>query len=424
MAHGGKHLRASEPFFTRLLGSNRRGVLLFASAAVIGLLLFSVAAFFPPVSQNPLPASSAPISPDAQTTADPVRVTIAFTGDLMAHQDQIDRAKTKDGYDFAPCFAAVKDILSAADFTVGNFETTLDGPQSGYTGYPCFNAPDAFAEAIKAAGFDLLMTSNNHCLDRHFHGLARTADALQKLGFFTVGTYRTKAESENPPLICNIGGVRIAFVSWTYGTNGIKLPKGKEWAISYLDAEAVSRDMARAKAQSPDMVIALVHTGIEYRSEPPESVRKTVGQLIACGADAVIAGHPHVLQKFEFVKSNNGSAGGKGAFVAWSMGNFISFQRAKPRDVGAILRLTVEKSQDGAQIVSADVIPTWVQIRQTGGGDTVRVLPMSSALRDPDRWHMSAGDTYRVIEAHSDFTKRLMDSYVKPAKANLSYEIK
>jgi poly-gamma-glutamate capsule biosynthesis protein CapA/YwtB (metallophosphatase superfamily) len=425
MAHGGKHLRASEPFLARFFSNKKRDIVWCLSAAFIALLLFTASAFSPSgVPSSPQLSVAQASSSDAKAPAEPVRITLAFTGDLMAHQNQIDRARTKDGYDFTPSFTAVKDILSDADFTVGNFETTLDGPQSGYTGYPCFNAPDAFAEAIKGAGYDLIMTSNNHCLDRHFHGLVRTVDTLQKMGFFTVGTYRTKSESEKPPLVCSIDGVKIAFVSWTYGTNGIKLPKGKEWAISYLDTDAVSRDMARARAESPDMVIALVHAGTEYLPEPPENVKKVVSQLIACGADAVIAGHPHVLQKFEFVKSNSGSASGRNVFVAWSMGNFISFQRTKPRDVGAILRLTVKKSQNGTQIVSADVTPTWVQIHQSGGGDTVRVLPIASALKEPDKWGMGAGDTYRVIEAHSDLTKRILGAYVKPERAKLSYEIR
>ena len=345
--------------------------------------------------------------------AEPVRVRLVFTGDLMVHDQQLDRAQTKDGWDFAPCFEAVKDIISAADLAVGNFETTLPG--GGYTGYPCFGTPDSFAAALKGAGWDVLMTSNNHCLDKRFPGLVRTLEVLRGLGFETVGTYKSRRE-RGKILVCDVKGVRIALLAWTYGTNGIKLPEGREYAISYLTGEDVSRDLARARALAPDLVIALVHTGVEYRQEPPDNVKDSVAQMLAGGADAVIAGHPHVLQRFEFTKTKDAAGRTKNAFVAWSLGNFISLQRTKPRDVGAILGLTVEKTDRGTSIVSADVSPTWVQIRQSDGGRTVRVLPIAAALAEPSRWKLRMSDALRIRDAQRDVSDRLLGPDVKQDK--------
>ena len=357
----------------------------------------------------------------AAFAAAPLRVKLAFTGDLMVHDQQLERAKTKDGWDFAPCFEAVKDLLTDADLAVGNFETTLPG--GGYTGYPCFGTPDSFAAALRGAGWDLLMTSNNHCLDKHYDGLVRTLGVLRGLGLQTVGTYRSKAE-RGKVLICDVRGVRIAFLAWTYGTNGIKPPEGREYSVSYLTAENVSSDLARARAASPDLVIALLHAGVEYRQEPPDSVRETAAQLLAGGVDAVIAGHPHVLQKFEFTKVKDASGRTRNAFTAWSMGNFISFQRTKPRDVGAILELTVEKTARGASIVAASVIPTWVQIRQSDGGSLVRVLPIGAALRDPSRWKLRVSDACRLMDACRDLAEKLPCKDAAAGNVNLRHDIR
>lgn len=226
-------------------------------------------------------------------------------------------------------------------------------------------------------------------------------------------------------MVCDIGGgVKAAFVSWTYGTNGIKTPAGKEWSVSYLSPAAISRDLARARTLSPDLVIAMAHLGVEYTQTPPESVTAAVEQMLACGADIVIAGHPHVLQKFEFIKTKGPDGKAKNAFVAWSMGNFISGQRTKPRDVGAILELTIEKTKDKTSVVSASVIPTWVQAHQSNGGGLYRVLPFREALREPGRWAMRASDSFRIMEAQRGFPKLLPDADAKPESAFLSYEIK
>ena len=348
------------------------------------------------------------------------KIKIAFTGDLMAHQQQLDRAETNGVWDFTPSFEAVRGILSAADFAIGNLETTLAG--GGYAGYPCFSTPDSYAEALKGAGFDLLTTSNNHCLDTGFDGLARTVKVLRGMGFRTIGTSEKKNES-GKPLLCDINGVRAVFVAWTYGTNGIQPPYGKEWAVSYLSEEAVSRDLAAARSLSPDIIIALPHFGDEYKLAPPENVRRDVALMLDCGADAVVAGHPHVLQKFEFVKKSDESGSKRDAFVAWSMGNFISFQRTKPRDVGAILELEIEKNPSGTFITSARVIPTWVQVRTSDGAAATRALPFASALGEPTRWKMRLGDIYKVNEARQGVVKDVLGLDTAPDAKTLSFKI-
>lgn len=339
---------------------------------------------------------------------------IAVVGDIMVHEQQIERAAMAGGgFDFSPSFELVAPILSDADLAVGNFETTLTSSRGAYAGYPCFKSPYALADALKKAGFDLLITANNHCLDGGFSGLRETISSLRGFGFMTTGTYRSEEERKNI-LVVEVNGIRVAFLNWTYGTNGIRPPQGKEWAVSMLDAGAIAGDIARAKALKPDFIIAMPHVGTEYTEAPTGYVKKIVDEMAAAGADIIIAGHPHVVQPFEFRDRK--------VFIAWSMGNFISFQRTKPRDVGAILELTLEKS-GGVRSVSASVIPTWVQIRQSGGGRTVRVLPVGAALAEPARFGLTQNDMRRLMSARRDFIKNVLQDSASPQDKKIRYAI-
>ncbi|MBP5212644.1 MAG: CapA family protein [Pyramidobacter sp.] len=354
-------------------------------------------------------------SPARSQTA---RATLLFAGDLMAHSPQLAVARRKKGYDFAPSFAAVKAIVSAADLAVANFETTLGGGRGGYTGYPCFSTPDEYAQAVKSAGFDVLTTANNHCMDRRFTGIERTVVQLRRLGFDTCGTYAVSEDREHV-LVRDVNGIKIAILSWTYGTNGISVASDKKWSVARL--EAASEDLARARSLSPDIIVALPHIGTEYLLTPPRHVVSFVEKVLSWGVQLVIASHPHVVQPFELrlPRSDDRSP----AVVAWSMGNFISNQRPAPRDMGVIARVTVEKSGDVTRVVSADAIPTWVQVRTSKGARVSRVLPLTTALKNPAAFQISASDLKRLKGAHFDFTGRVLGKSVLLKNARLAYAI-
>lgn len=150
-------------------------------------------------------------------------VSIYFAGDLMQHGPQIRVAANKDGtHDYTECFEAVKEQISAADIAIGNLEVPLGGKP--YSGYPQFSAPDDYAKGIKDAGFDLLITANNHSLDRRKQGVNRTIDILDSLNILHVGTYKNDSlKNTSYPLIIEKNNIKIAFLAYTYGTNGIAL---------------------------------------------------------------------------------------------------------------------------------------------------------------------------------------------------------
>ncbi len=349
---------------------------------------------------SPLSATDNKEPVAAEQTAKPLpqKASLLFTGDLMVHKPQITKAKRANGYDFHSSFEFVTPVISSADLAVGNLETTLSGEKQGYSGYPCFNAPDEFADALKDAGFDVLTTTNNHCMDRNFYGLCRTVAQLDAKGISHFGTY-AKREDREKVLVKEVNGIKVAFIGWTYGTNGIRIDSNKKWSVALTGLNEVKKDVERAKALKSDLIVAMPHIGTEYLLTPPSQVQSFVGRLLEFGVNIVIASHPHVVQPFEFRNGN---------FIAWSMGNFISNQRPKPRDMGVMVKLSIEKSGGKTLINSAEIIPTWVQVNKNDGSKTSRVLIISDALSKKQDYQLKAMDILRLEEADRDFSKRIM----------------
>ena len=274
----------------------------------------------------------------ADSLEDTVRkVTLLFAGDLMQHQGQINAARLPDGtYDYTDCFALVKDEISRYDIAVANLEVTLPGPP--YAGYPQFRCPDAFLEAAWQAGFDVMLTANNHCCDSRQKGLERTIHVLDSLGVTHLGTYVDAAtRAKNYPLIIERNGIRIAMLNYTYDTNGIPVTKPNE--VNLIDKQQIAADIARAKQLQPDVIIANMHWGIEYVLTPDKQLRDLADWLLAQGVDHIIGGHPHVVQPVE-VRTD---AQGKSHLVAWSLGNYISNMTKDNTEVGLMVRMELQK---------------------------------------------------------------------------------
>ena len=266
------------------------------------------------------------------------RITLLFAGDLMQHQGQIDAARQSDGtYEYAPCFQYVKKEVGRADVAIANLEVTLAGRP--YRGYPQFSAPDEYARAIKDAGFDILLTANNHCLDRRKRGLERTIHVLDSLQIPYAGTYINKNARERLyPLLIEKNGFRIALLAYTYATNGIEVQSPN--VVNYIDKAQIVEDIRKARAMKADVIIACMHWGIEYRLLPERQEREMADWLIAHGVDHVIGSHPHVLQPME-VRDDTHTAARH--LVVYSLGNYISNMSAPNTDGGAMVKLELKK---------------------------------------------------------------------------------
>ncbi len=262
---------------------------------------------------------------------------LLFVGDLMQHQGQINAARTSTGYDYSTCFTYVKEEIKKADLSIANLEVTLGGKP--YKGYPAFSAPDEFLTAIHDAGFNVLVTANNHSLDRGKSGLERTIQLIDSLKVPHAGTYINADEREKKyPLLLEKNGFRIALLNYTYGTNGI--PVTPPNIVNYIDTAIIAKDIEESKAMKPDAIIACMHWGIEYQSLPDKEQKFLANWLIEKGVNHIIGSHPHVVQPIE-VRTD--SLTNDKHLVVYSLGNYISNMSARRTDGGLMVRVELVK---------------------------------------------------------------------------------
>ncbi|NLY49452.1 MAG: CapA family protein [Firmicutes bacterium] len=240
-------------------------------------------------------------------------------------------------YDFRPAFAAVKPHLSAADITVANLETILDDSRP-YRGYPRFNSPAALAKALQDAGVNIVITANNHALDQGERGVLSTLANLKDAGLLAIGTYAQ--EEDRAPLILTVKGFKLAFLAYTTTTNGLPLPKGKDYLVNLWQAEQAAADIAAARAEGAEFVVVSLHFGQEYQRQPSKEQEEVVQQLVTAGADLILGSHPHVVQPIVEIEKPSGDGR---VLVAYSLGNFISNQKDPYTDQGLILYATLRR---------------------------------------------------------------------------------
>lgn len=313
----------------------------------------------------------------------PVDVSIVFAGDAMQHIAQVNSAKRAgDLYDYSECFTEVKDYVSSADYAVVNFETTLGGKP--YTGYPCFSTPDSYADALAAVGFDLFLNANNHTLDRGYKGLIKTIETLDKKNISHIGTYVNKSSREmSVPYIKNIKGIKIAFLNYTYGTNGIKPTNGVK--VNYIDTLQIKQDIVKSREGGAEVITVAIHWGEEYNLLPNRSQKKLADFLCNQGVDLIIGGHPHVIQPMEIRHSEKYN---KDCLVVYSLGNFISNMKTTDTRGGAMVKVILERNVLGkVKIKTANY--SLVFTLQPDGKHNYRVVPVESEAVKSMKWQCS-----------------------------------
>lgn len=333
--------------------------------------------------------------------------TVLSTGDILMHGKVINSGKQDDGsYNFDSIFQYVKSYSQAADFSVANLETTLCGTDNGYAyaGNPKFNCPDAIVDSLKGAGFDMLLTANNHADDTSLVGYKRTLNVVREKGLDTLGTYLSADEQKWT--IEEVNGIKIGMVCHTYsdgfsqngypllnynevGENGIlnyftydKLPEFYAQLQGYLD------EMQAAGAEA---TVVYLHWGEEYKwktGEGPNANQTAMAQkLCDMGVDVIVGGHPHVVQPVDLLQS--GTDAEHKTIVLYSMGNAVSNQRKEEMqqseptghtEDGVLFCVTFAKYSDGSVFVdSAELIPTWVNMHANSGSTEYNILPLEEA---------------------------------------------
>lgn len=281
--------------------------------------------------------------------------TLLFGGDMMGHQPMINAAwnDSTQKYEYLPWFQFIQPIVNQATWSCANLEVTLAGPP--YSGYPQFSSPDDYAAAIQQAGFDFLVTANNHSQDRGKDGLERTISVLDSLKIPHTGTFiDTGAFKQSHPAVVEVAGCKIAILNYTYGTNGLVVKHPN--MVNMIDTAWMDKEMKKAKQLGVDLIIPVMHWGVEYMTTENADQRKTAEFLATRGANAIIGMHPHVVQPIKYV------AGPKSAQVpvAFSLGNFVSNQRDINRDGGIMVQLTCKKIKGKVSVQKVSYIPFWV----------------------------------------------------------------
>lgn len=346
-------------------------------------------------ASQPSGAASAP-EPEPEPEPEPIVATLAVCGDTMSHMPQTKDAwdPAQDAYDYKPMLAGAKPHTEKADFAVANLETTFAGGPD-YSGYPAFNTPDELADALKDMGFDLLLTANNHCMDRGFDGLVRTLDVLDQRGFQHVGTYRTAEEraANHGIAVADVGGISVAFLGYTYGTNGIPVAQGREFSVNLFntdymtsvctpDLALIEQDMAAARALDTDLIAVMIHWGVEYQTGQNDYQEQMADLLFSQGADLVLGGHPHVLQPMELRTVTDADGAPRQGFVCWSLGNFISAQNDPLTDTTVVLNLELTKDPATGTTKVTDVAyqPMYMLDRESGANPRFSLLDAYGAL--------------------------------------------
>lgn len=311
-------------------------------------------------------------------------ISMAVVGDIMCHGPNYKdayNASTKT-YDFSTFFPQIKSYISNADIAVGNLETTFAGGNKAYSGYPTFNSPPQLAKDIQDLGIDVLTTSNNHSMDSDYNGLINTIDTLDNLGISHTGTFKSE-EDKNKILIKDVNGVKIAFLSYTYGTNGISIPKGKEYCINLINKDLIKKQLESAKAQNPDVICVSMHWGIEYKLQPNTEQKDLADYLFENGADIILGSHPHVLEPMEKRPVTLSDGTKKDGFVIYSLGNFISAQKDKYTKDSIILNLKITKhSQGNITIDSYDYTPIYMQDNGANAKNRYELVDLEKKIKD------------------------------------------
>ncbi|MDQ3730151.1 MAG: CapA family protein [Actinomycetota bacterium] len=306
--------------------------------------------------------------------AEPVELTLAFTGDLLVHAPLFERAlELGDGerYDFAPLFEEIRPYVADADLAFCHVETPMTpGPPAGY---PLFNTPPELAQGIATTGWDACSTASNHTLDQGEEGVTETLRALDRAGVRHTGS-ATSARQAQEPLILESGGAQVAFLAYASDTNGIPVPR--PYSVNLFDRDRIAADALQAREEGADAVIVNLHwaseVAPEYVTEPNQAQRELVRELAGVPAITAIVGQgPHVVQPIREVA---------GKTVVFSEGNLISNQGvdtglAAASQDGYIAFLDLMIDGDGARITNARYVPTWVDHLD------YRVLPAGAALQ-------------------------------------------
>lgn len=313
--------------------------------------------------------------------------TLSAVGDILIHERVYKDALTEEGYDFNPMLETVKPFMEQADITVANSESIIGGSEIGLSTYPAFNSPYEVGDALKQAGVDVVTLANNHTLDRGVPAIENAVRYWDQIGMVHAGSYLS-ADDRSEIALMTRNDITFSFLSYTYGTNGIETPAGRDYLVNRIDPAIIQQDLKRAREKS-DVVVLNLHFGVEYQKMPNAEQIELAQFAAENGADIILGHHPHVLQPPEWIDT----ADGRKVFVIYSLGNFLSGQDEPDRQIGAILHLDIEKKvtadSTAITIQNPAFTPTFVRSSNEKGYHVDLLKNVDPALNTVTKNHLS-----------------------------------
>jgi len=284
-------------------------------------------------------------------------------------------------YDFSPIYKNVRDAMISADITYINQETLIGGTSGKIIGYPCFNSPSAVADEVIGLGVDVVNVAHNHMLDSgDTRYLENCNSVFEGAGIDVIGYYPDK-ESVNNITVIEREGIKIAFLAYTYATNGIKLPSKSSFVIPYFDKTLVTEQIAYAK-QCADVIIVSCHWGYEDTFGVNSEQKEYAKLMCELGVDVVLGMHPHVIQPMEWMTSESGSE----TLVVYSLGNFVSGMVAGKNMLAGMLSLNIVRDHETGEIYIDEPIFIPIVTHYTKGS---RVASNDTGYRDFEICYLS-----------------------------------
>lgn len=395
----------------------------------------------PPATQAPTTEATQPQPEHVVSTA-----TISVQGDLLMHKPIFadNSIVAQRGMDFSPIFQYTRDLIQGYDFAIANLETTFGGDSFPYQGNPSFNCPDQFLNSIVSAGYDMLLTANNHSYDTQMTGITRTLEKVRGAGLKTLGSRMNEEEKRYD--IVEVNGIRIGMICYTYssglsedgrprlnGNSPMEKPALINWFYNrnpekmYGEVKQILEDM---RQEGVDVTMMFLHWGEEYQLTQNYLQNAQSQALCDLGIDVLVGGHPHVVQPVALLTSATDPDHKTICF--YSMGNAVSNQRSgnipacstPHTEDGILVEVTFEKYSDGTVYVqSADVLPTWVTLHRQNGGNEYNIIPLDKSWEDSWQtdFHLDS-NTFGAAQRSWDRTMKIVGQGLEQVQTWLSQQ--
>lgn len=357
------------------------------------------------------------ISSDSKVNVDDnnhsTSISLIMAGDNLINDKLYNAAKKDDGsYDFKSMYSYIKDIVKNYDLAYYNQETILGGSEIGVSSYPAFNSPYEVGDATIDTGFNLVSLATNHTLDRGEKAIINSLNYWNnKSNVLTSGSYLSNND-RNKVNIKEVNNITYTMLNYTYGTNGIKVPEGKEYLVNIWPCtgnnpdndtkyqeykEVVKKDILRVR-DKVDLLIVAMHFGVEYTHVPTKYQIDMAEFLSSLGVDIIIGTHPHVIMPITYINDT---------LVIYSLGNFLSAQDTNNdynTTVGLLSGIKITKNIDKDNNTSIKLSDLNNELIYTTNKDGYKIIPFSNPdikdyLNDYERVYNKYANIVRSIDS-------------------------